>query len=392
MIETVSLPQARRIALAAQGFGRPRPQRVTQGHLGRTIGRLGLHQIDSINVVARAHYLPAFSRLGNYDRALIDRAAWGRRSDRRLFEYWAHEASLLPLELHPLLRWRMARADRGEAGYLRMRLFARERRAEAMAVLERIASEGPLAASDFESGRPGWWEWSESKRILEWLFYAGHLTTAHRRASFERVYDLTERVIPPPVLALPTPEVEDAQRALVDRAARALGIATAAELRDYFRIGPADAQRAIGELQEQGLLRQVRLEGWPATFLHRDARQKRRIRARALLAPFDPLVWERSRTERLFGFRYRIEVYTPAEKRRYGYYVLPFLLDERIVARVDAKADRDASRLIVHSAHLEPGAPPETSAELLAELEEMARWLGLERVEAPPCGPPPQAK
>jgi uncharacterized protein YcaQ len=357
---------------------------VDQGHLGRTIDRLSLHQIDSVNVLARAHYLPAFSRLGPYDRALLERAAWGPPGKRRLFEYWAHEASLLPIDLHPLLRWRMARADRGEIGWKSMRAFANERRREAMAVLERVRAEGPLAASDFDEGRSrsGWWEWGDSKRTLEWLFWAGHVTTATRRGSFERVYDLPERVIPPSILALPTPGAEDAQRALIERAGRALGVATAGDLRDYFRLGLADARAAIAALVEEGMLLPVTIDGWrqPA-YLHRDARRPRRIEAAALLAPFDPLVWERERTERLFGFRYRIEIYTPAEKRVHGYYVLPFLMDERLVARVDLKADRQRSRLTVRRTTLEPGWPVETTERLERELRLMARWLELEDVE-----------
>ena len=379
-VERLPLAHARRVALAAQGFDQPRPPRVDRGHLGRTVDRLGLHQIDSVNVLVRAHYLPAFSRLGDYDRALLDRAAWGRPSDRRLFEYWAHEASLLPLSLHPLLRWRMSRADQGRAGYGSMRPFAVDRRPEAMAVLDRIRQEGPLAASDFASGRAGWWEWSEPKRMLEWLFYAGHITTRTRRGSFERVYDLTERVIPADVLALPTPTEADAQRALVERAARALGIATAIELRDYFRLRPEDAKVAIASLVEDGTLRPVTVPDWPAAYLHRDARRPRRITTAALLAPFDPLVWERARTQRLFGFRYRIEIYTPAAKRQHGYYVLPFLLGEQLAARVDLKADRAASTLLVHAIHLEPGAPPHTREALTAELATMAKWLNLDRI------------
>lgn len=383
-LERITPAQARRIALAAQGFGTPRPARVDAGYLRRTIDRLGLHQIDSVNVLTRAHYLPAFSRLGAYDRTLLDRAAWGRPSDRRLFEYWAHEASLLPLGLHPHLRWRMARADRGEAGYGRMRVFACERRAEAMAVLERIAGEGPLTASAFDTGRTGWWEWSESKAILEWLFYAGHLATRTRRKTFERVYDLTERVIPPAILALPTPGEAEAHRTLIERSARALGVATAGELRDYFRIGPDDARAAISALVEEGILQPVAVEGWPAAFVHRDARRPRRIAARALLAPFDPLIWERARTERLFGFRYRIEIYTPVEKRQHGYYVLPFLLNEAIVVRVDLKADRQNARLVVHAIHLEPGAPRHAVEALHAELALLADWLGLDGVASGP--------
>ena len=381
MTERISAAQARRIALAAQGFGRARPGPVDQGHLGRVVKRLGLLQIDSVNVLARAHYLPAFSRLGAYDPGLLDRAAWAGRGERRLFEYWAHEASLLPLATHPLLRWRMARADRGEAGYAGLRVFAHERRAEAMAVLERIREDGPLAASDFESSRTGWWAWSESKHILEWLFYAGHITTATRRRSFERVYDLTERVIPPAILALPTPPEARAHRLLIEQAARALGIATAGELRDYFRLGPADAKAAIAALVEEGALVPATVPGWPPAFLHPDARRPRRIEARALLAPFDPLVWERARTERLFDFRYRIEIYVPQEKRQHGYYVLPFLYGDRLVARVDLKANRQASRLLVHAVHLEPGAPAETPDALGLELEALAAWLGLSAVE-----------
>lgn len=377
MIERIAPAQARRIALAAQGFAEPRPAAIGRGHLRRTIERLGLHQIDSVNVLVRAHYLPAFSRLGPYDRTLLDRAAWGRRSERRLFEYWAHEASLLPLEMHPLLRWRMARADRGEHGYFSRSGFATERRSEAMRLLERIRMDGPLAASAVESGKPGWWEWSEPKRMLEWLFYAGHVTTATRRGSFERVYDLTERVIPAAILALPTPSDADAQRALVERAARAFGIATGTELRDYFRLRPDDAASAIRTLVEEGVLRPVSVAGWPVAYLHRDARRPRRIVTRALLAPFDPLVWERARTERVFGFRYRIEIYTPLAKRQHGYYVLPFLLDEALVARVDLKADRQNARLLVHAVHLEPGAPPETMSALTAELRDLSAWLGL---------------
>ena len=385
MTETLSLASARRIALAAQGFGGARPKTVGQAQLRREIERLGLHQIDSVNVLSRAHYLPAFSRLGPYDRALMDRAAWGPKRARRMFEYWAHEASLLPLDLHPLLRWRMAEADAGTSGWSGLRVFAGERRAEVEAVLDRIRAEGPLAVSDFDDGksRSGWWEWGDSKRKLEWLFWAGHITTATRRGGFERVYDLTERVIPAEIIALPTPDKAAAHRGLIERAARAMGVATDGDLRDYFRTGVTDSKAAIAALAEEGVLLPVRVKGWrqPA-WLHRDARRPRRIQGRALLVPFDPLIWERSRTERLFDFRYRIEIYTPADKRLHGYYVLPFLLGDRLVARVDLKADRQASRLLVQSRHIEAGAPAETVAELDGELALMAGWLGLESVEA----------
>jgi uncharacterized protein len=381
-MESLSLVDARRIALAAQGFGAPRPRgAIGAARLGRAIERLGLLQIDSVNVLARAHYLPLFSRLGAYPRALLDRIAWGR--PRRLFEYWAHEASLLPLELHPLLRWRMARAEAGQGMWPRMRAFAGERRPEAMAVLRRIREEGPLAASDFAggAGRGGWWEWSDAKVALEWLFWAGLVTTATRRNSFERVYDLPERVIPRATLDLPTPAEPDAQRALIDHAAAALGVATWADLRDYFRLGVATRPR-LDELVEAGRLRPVAVEGWrqPA-WLHVDAPAPRRSRAAALLAPFDPLIWERARTERLFGLRYRIEIYTPAARRVHGYYVLPFLYGERIAARLDLKADRQAGVLRVQAAHGESNAPADAPARLVGELALMAGWLGLQRVE-----------
>ena len=382
--QKISLKTARRIALAAQGFGAPRPAVVNGRNLDRTIDRLSLHQIDSVNVLVRAHYLPAFSRLGSYDRALLDRAAWVPKGKRRLFEYWAHEASLLPLELQPLLRWRMEKAERGEIGWRSLRAYARDRRSEAEAVLERVRAEGPIAASDFENGRGrgGWWEWGEAKQALEWLFWAGRITTAARKPSFERVYDVPERVLPPEVLALPAPPPAEAKRALIDRSARALGIATATDLRDYFRLDPESSRAAIAELVEAQVLIPVIVEGWSApAFLHRDAKRPRRINAAALLAPFDPLVWERTRTERLFGFRYRIEIYTPAHKRVHGYYVLPFLLDERLVARVDLKADRKNSRLLMRQVTWEPDAPDDARERLDAELRLMADWLQLETVD-----------
>ncbi|HEX8642543.1 MAG TPA: crosslink repair DNA glycosylase YcaQ family protein [Allosphingosinicella sp.] len=377
MADSLSLRDARRIALAAQGFGSARPASVGPARMSRITARLGLHQIDSVNVLARAHYLPLFSRLGPYPRDLLDRAAWGK--PRRLFEYWGHEASLLPLELQPLLRWRMARADRGEGMWRHIRAFAGERRPAAMAVLKRIEAEGPLAASDLreEQARKGWWEWSDAKTALEWLFWAGHVTTATRRSSFERVYDLPERVIPADILAAPTPDRAEAQRRLIEIGAKAMGVATAADLRDYFRLKP-EATPRIDELVEEGALLPVRVEGWrqPA-FLHRDAAPARRIGAAALLVPFDPLIWERSRTERLFGLRYRIEIYTPPEKRVHGYYVLPFLCGEGIAARVDLKADRAAGLLRVQAAFAEPGAPADAPERLAAELASMAGWLGL---------------
>lgn len=385
----LSADEARRIALAAQGFGGARAGSTAgPAALVRMVERLQLLQIDSVNVLARAHYLPLYSRLGPYRREALDAAAWGK--PRHLFEYWAHEASLLPLETQPLLRWRMARAERGEGVWGNVAPHAGEKRGEAQALLARIAADGPLAASDIVRedgakmrGAGGWWGWSDSKRAMEWLFWSGQVAAATRRSSFERVYDLPERVLPRAILATPTPPEDEAHRALILRAAQALGVATAGDLRDYFRQKPADAHPAIAALVEDGALIPVRVEGWSQlAYLHPDARHPRRIGGQALLAPFDPLIWERSRAERLFGLRYRIEIYVPADKRVHGYYVLPFLLGGRIVARVDLKADRKARRLRVQSAHLEDSAKLAAVVEpLRAELALMAGWLGLEGVE-----------
>ncbi|MCW6506666.1 winged helix-turn-helix domain-containing protein [Lichenifustis flavocetrariae] len=382
MAETLSLPVARRVALAAQGLADPRPTGVMNwGTLGRAIGRLNLLQIDSVNVLTRAHYMPLFSRLGSYPRSTLEAAAWGR--PQRLFEYWAHEASLLPLDMQPLLRWRMARADRGIGVWSGLKAFATERRPEAEAVLQRITEMGPLTAAELGGARGlgGWWGWSDSKAALEWLFWSGRITTRTRRGTFERVYDLTERVLPASILDRPTPEEAEAHRALLALSAKALGVATANDLRDYFRLSPDDAKPRLDELVEAGDLIPVRVQGWEQqAYLHRDARQPRRALARALLAPFDPLIWARDRTERLFGLRYRIEIYTPADKRLHGYYVLPFLLGDKLAARVDLKADRHASALLVQNAHAEPHPPADLCEHLAAELTLMAAWLGLDRV------------
>jgi uncharacterized protein YcaQ len=380
---TLSLEEARRIALAAQGFGTPRPERSTSAHLRRTLDRIGLFQIDSVNVLTRAHYLPAFSRLGAYDRTLLERDAWGPKHKRRMFEYWAHEASLLPLDLHPLLRWRMGRAERGEIGYQGLKRFAGERRSEAQAVLDRITAEGPMTAADFENGssKSGWWEWSHTKHALEWLFWSGKITAATRRGSFARVYDLPERVLPKAVLDLPTPDPATAQRMLIERSAQALGVATAADLRDYYRLKPEEADHAIAAETEAGTLVPARVESWSQkAWIHREARTPRRVRTASLLAPFDPLIWERSRAERLFGFHYRIEIYVPPDKRTHGYYVLPFLMDGALVARDDLKANRQTGILLAHRVTLERGAPAETMPRLIAELDHVAAWLGLDSV------------
>ncbi len=344
----------------------------------KTIGRLGLLQIDSVNVLARAHYLPLFSRLGAYDRALLDALTAAR--PKHLFEYWGHEASLLPVDCQPLFRWRMARALRGQGIWGRLEPFAGEMRGAADALLARIGGEGPLAASDVASGKAaqGMWAWSAAKHALEWLFWAGLVASTHRRGSFERVYDLPERVLPRAVLQRPTPRGVDARRELLARAARALGVATVQDLRDYYRISPADALAPINQLIEEGTVIPVGVRGWrQQAYLHKEAKAGRRLEGAALLSPFDPLIWHRPRTETLFGFRYRLEIYTPAHRREHGYYVLPFLLDGALVARVDLKADRQAGALIVQRAHLEQDAPRSAVERLAGELRRMASWLGL---------------
>jgi uncharacterized protein len=378
----LSAAEARRLALAAQGFADPRPDRRPGGwDLRRVLRRVGLLQIDSVNVLERAHYLPAFSRLGPYPRELLDRAS--QRAPRRLFEYWGHEASLLPVALHPLLRWRMERA--ADDAWGGMRRIRRERPQLVEELLAQVAERGPVAASELAESEPRrsgpWWDWSDVKRALEWLFWSGQLSSARRRR-FERLYDLPQRVLPAAVLAAPTPLVADAQRELVRIAARSLGVAAERDLRDYFRLPTAETRLRIAELVEAGELAPVAVEGWGRTraYLAAGARIPRRIEARALVGPFDSLLWERSRVQRLFGFEYRLEIYVPKAKRRHGYYVLPFLLGDHLVARVDLKADRAANLLLARAIHLEQGAPGETGEQLRTELEAMAAWLGLDRV------------
>jgi uncharacterized protein YcaQ len=387
-VERLSAAQARRIALTAQGFGEARPAGPPNGWaVRRLFDQVGVVQIDSVNVLCRAHYLPLFSRAGAYDPALLDRAA--HYAPRRLFEYWGHEASLIPVALQPALRWRMERAaDDAWGGMLRVR---RDRPELIAQVLDEVRASGPVAASEvLEHERPKrtgpWWDWSDVKRAFEWLFWSGQITSARRRG-FERLYDLPERVLPAEVVAAPTPSLEEAQRTLLRVAARSLGVASESDLRDYFRLPAPQSKLRVPELVEAGELLPVEVEGWRTPgYLDPAVRIPRRVHARALVGPFDSLVWERPRVERIFGFRYRIEIYVPAPKRVHGYYVLPFLLGDRLVARVDLKADRKRGALRVQAAHAEPDAPPETATELRAELESMAGWLELERLDVVPSG------
>lgn len=374
--------------LRAQGFG-VRPGRPPGARaLLAAVRRLGLLQVDSVNVVARAHYLPLFSRLGPYDCSLLDQMS--AQQPRRLFEYWGHEASLIPVETYPLLRWRMADGH----AWSGPKRVAREQPQLVADVLAAVAESGPATAAQLERIVAGgstksqdysWgWNWSDTKRALEYLFGCGEISTAGRDRSFTRRYDLAERVIPKQIRESPAPSRPESIRALVDIAARALAVATEGDLRDYWRLPAAEARAAVAQLQEDGALQPVSIPGWPTAYLHRDAIVPRTARGHGLLAPFDPLIWRRDRAERVFGMRYRVEIYVPAARREFGYYVLPYLHDGRLVARLDLKADRGAGTLVVRGGwsqnHLAGDAQAEAPtflADLAHDLEEMARWLGL---------------
>jgi hypothetical protein len=386
--------EARRVALAAQRFGRPQP--AGQPHLGHVrslVGALGAVQIDAVNVLVRAHYLPLYARLGPYPRELLDRLVYRRRA---AFEYWGHAASLLPVELHPALRWRMA----GHAGHKHWAAFRarveRERPGYLAAVEQEVAQRGPLSFGEltdparrdqdhqkYAESTLLWHRWSDGKTALEMLWSQGRLAVAGRRG-FERLYDLPERVIPAEVLAAPTPEPALAQRELVRRATVALGVATARDLADYFRLSMAVTRARLRELVEAGTLLPAQVAGWPEpAFLDPAAGRRRPVHARALVSPFDSLIWERARSERVFGFRPSFELYVKPAQRVYGYYVLGFLSGDRFVARVDLKADQRRGALLVPGAFREPGAPPArtVAGELAAELAELAGWLELETIE-----------
>lgn len=380
MIETISPARARRIALAAQGFARLMPDVVGTRQLNLAIERLGLLQIDSVNVFERSHYMPIFARLGAYDKALLDSLAFAKKG--RYVEYWAHEAALIPAESWPLFRWRMSNYRRNseaepsswEATNARMLEWLRKE----------LAEKGPLAASQIEhdaNTRTGpWWGWSDVKIGLETLFRWGEVVSAGRNR-FERVYGLAEQVLPPEILNREV-EPRNAQKQLVEHAARAHGVATTSDIADYFRLRKVPVGELLQELSEEGVVRPVTVAGWrDAAWFHQDARTPRRIEATALLSPFDPVVWRRERAERLFDFHYRIEIYTPAHKRVFGYYCLPILVDDQIVGRIDLKNDRQARVLRVQSAWHEPHADPGVVAERIAPtLREAAAWQGLDSI------------
>ena len=379
--------QARRVAVAAQGFASAPPARaVTRADLRRLIGRIQVLQLDSVSVAVRAHYAPVFSRLGPYDRDVLDAAAWSHsaRSPRLLVEYWAHEAALMAVEDWPLLRWRMREYTGGRWGVE----VVKENPRLVDDVVSAVAELGPSTAGQIEAhlqsgtkrGKGAWWNRSETKWVAEALFASGVLTTAHR-TGFARHYDLVERVLPADVVAR---EIDDAEavRELILRAATALGVATEADIRDYFRLRADQSKPAIADLVAAGELEPVQVDEWTApAYLRTGQAVPRSDRGTALLCPFDPLIFFRPRVERLFGFHYRIEIYTPAAKRQYGYYVWPLLLDGELVARVDLKADRNSGALHVPGAFIEPGRDPvRVAGELADQLATMAGWLGLDRV------------
>ena len=393
---SLTIAEARRLAVGAHGLSNPgrtgglsaakSGPLATRQKLRTTTRDLGLLQIDSVNVLVRAHFMPLFSRLGAYDHAHLTDDAYCAPAKKRLFEYWAHEACLIPIEMQPLFRWRMAEAERGIGIYKGLVRFAEERKSLVAEVLAAVRERGPLQASDIEIGEkkgPGWWSWSDAKTAIEWLFWAGKVTTLRREtAGFARIYDVPERALPADILALPTPAPDEAQRALILHAARSLGVATETDLREYFRLPVAEARARLAELEESGELLRVSVEGWDKPgFMLPGAKTPRAVSAATFLSPFDPLISERGRAERLFDFHYRIEIYTPAHKRQYGYYCLPFLLGDRIVGRFDLKADRAESALRVEAAHVEGHADiSEVADAARGELARMAAWLGLERV------------
>jgi uncharacterized protein len=390
---TVTRREARALALAAQGFDRPRPRHApSRADVRAVIRQVGLLQLDSVNVFCRSHYMPMFSRLGPYDRVILDRMAAHTAEDveGELIEYWAHEASLLTPELYPLLRWRMGRVDL-EAWKFVVTL-AREQPQLVEQTLALVAAQGPIRASQTGQHRPArqagqMWNWHDGKNALEYLFYAGRVATA-RRINFERLYDLPERVLPPDVLAAPPVDEAEAQRGLIRFAARALGVAAESDLGDYFRLTRTDSKQRVAELVDARELEAVSVEGWSTpAYTVRGLNSAPPVRGRALLSPFDSLIWTRDRTQRLFEFDYHVEIYTPAAKRQYGYYVLPFLVGDELVARVDLKTDRKARTLIVQGAFVEAGADAGIVAgELAAELRAIADWLDLGSVQVIPRG------
>ena len=381
--DSLSIADARRIALAAQGFDTARPKtKATQRQVDALISRLGVIQIDSVNVLVRSQELPLFARLGNHDRNAIPKAT----EAQKLFEYWGHEAAHLPVDLHPLFRWKMDAARTGKVTHWGLTSFYEDNKAFVKRTLKHVATNGPTTSRELSTRtekKGTWWDWDEAKVALEYLFLTGQLMSRGRGTDFARIYDTPERVLPQRIIDAATPSEYDARKQLLVRSAIAQGVATARDLADYYRQKLATVKPLIAELVEEGELREVTVDGWTEkAFVHRNAKLPKQLHATALLSPFDSLVWCRPRKERLFDFHYRIEIYTPKEKRKFGYYVLPFMMDGQMVGRVDLKADRASSKLLAHSVHTEKGVKRSAiNEDLNAELAALASWLGLEQVQ-----------
>ena len=381
--DTLSIADARKLAVAAQGFDTPRPQtKATQRHADAIIARLGVVQIDSVNVLVRSQELPLFSRLGNHNRNAIPKAT----EAKKLFEYWGHAAAHLPVDLQPAFRWKMEEARSGRVEHWGLTSFYNDNKSYVKRVLKQISANGPTTARELSTRteRKGtWWDWDEAKVALEYLFLTGELMARGRGSDFARIYDTPERVLPKHILNLPTPSERDARKQLLVRSAIAQGVSTLADLADYYRQKPAAVKPLIAELVEEGELRAVAVDGWTEkAFVHRNAKLPTKLHATALLSPFDSLVWFRPRSERLFNFYYRIEIYTPQAKRQFGYYVLPFMMNGEMVGRVDLKADRGNSTLLANSVHVEKGVKRSAIRDALnIEIHTMANWLGLEQVQ-----------
>jgi uncharacterized protein YcaQ len=376
-LDSLSIADARALALAAQGFDTARPKtKATQRHVDALISRLGVIQIDSVNVLVRSQELPLFSRLGNHNRNAIPKAT----EQQKIFEYWGHEAAHLPVEIHPLFRWKMEAARLGKAKHWGLTSFYDDNKAFVRRMLKHVEKNGPTTSRELSTRtekKGTWWDWDEAKVALEYLFLTGQLMSRGRGTDFARIYDTPERVLTPKILNAPTPSEHDARKQLLVRSAIAQGVATASDLADYYRQKPTTVKPLITELVEEGELRVVAVDGWTEkAFVHRGAKLPKQLHATALLSPFDSLVWCRPRNERLFNFHYRIEIYTPKEKRKFGYYVLPFMMNGEMVGRVDLKADRANSKLLVHSVHTEKGVKRSTINDALNnELRTMASWL-----------------
>ena len=381
--DRLSIADARRIALAAQGFDTARPKtKATQRHVDALISRLGVIQIDSVNVLVRSQELPLFARLGNHDRNAIPKAT----EAQKIFEYWGHEAAHLPVDLHPLFRWKMDAARTGKVTHWGLTSFYEENKAFVKRTLKHVATNGPTTSRELSTRtekKGTWWDWDEAKVALEYLFLTGQLMSRGRGSDFARIYDTPERVLPQRIIDAATPSEHDARKQLLVRSAIAQGVATASDLADYYRQKLATVKPLIAELVEEGELREVAVDGWTEkAFVHRNAKMPKQLHATALLSPFDSLVWCRPRNERLFNFHYRIEIYTPKEKRKFGYYVLPFMMNGEMVGRVDLKADRANSKLLVHSVHTEKGVKRSSIIDALnAEIRAMATWLQLDQVQ-----------